>query len=93
MRQTRHDFRLDVLLYVFPLLPFFRRTFWQEFAKVARLDIGYDATVMYSIKIINYCVTVSEVMYGRLDIWEGLLSSTAECAAFRNSSGFMLGRK
>ena len=54
--------------------------------QVARGDIGGNSSVLDIVIVINYLVLVSS----SLQILEiDLLSSTAECAAFRNSLEFM----
>ncbi len=89
MGQTGHDLVFDVFLYILPFFSFGWRTCGKLLAEIAWFDIGDDAAVLNSVEVVNDWDMMSERMLGsgkRKD----LLSSTAEWAAFRNSSEFML---
>ena len=85
--QSRHDLGFDIFLNFIPFLTFLGWAGWEKFSKVARGNVRNHAAFLDGIVIVYDCRVISQKSPGT---WGDLLSSTAECAAARNSSEFIL---
>ena len=57
--QARHNLGFDILLNLTPFFAFLWRTGREKRLKIARRNVGHDATILDRLIILNYCVTVN----------------------------------